>query len=273
MKQDSFGDKMKEFEMAEAGRKAMPGLPLMARLDGRAFHTFTRGMERPYDLEMSAAMLETTKFLVDKTHALIGYTQSDEITLVWNQPDIDSEYLFDGRFQKLTSVLAGMASAYFMKMMLLSERFHEKTTKLIPSFDCRVWQVPSMELVVDTISWRVADAIKNSISMAAQAHYSHKELNGKSGDKKKEMLLEKGIDWDRYPSFFKAGIFVKRVTKLVELSQYELSHIPEKHRPTGPVYRTSVDNWGSEPLFPKIKNKVDYLFHDEEPVFYAEKED
>src|SRR5437868_6317488 len=114
MTQDTLGDRCKRFEMAEAGRKAMPGLPVLARLDGRAFHTFTRGLLRPYDTRMTHCMVETTRFLIEQLEACIGYTQSDEITLAWYEPPgSTTAYPFDGRFQKLTSVLAGLASARF----------------------------------------------------------------------------------------------------------------------------------------------------------------
>ena len=85
-RKDPIGDRCKRFEGAEAGRRAMPGIPLLARLDGRAFHTFTRGLARPWDARFATCMLETTRTLVDELQALVGYTQSDEITLLWWAP-------------------------------------------------------------------------------------------------------------------------------------------------------------------------------------------
>lgn len=269
MTNDKFGDRMKEYEMAEAGRKAMPGLPLLARLDGRAFHTFTKGMKRPYDAEISYAMIDTTKFLVDKTHADLGYTQSDEITLFWRGSDEGSEYMFDGRFQKLSSVLAGMASAQFMKCMITSQSYGDRAKKLVPSFDCRVWQVPSLDVAADVFAWRAADAIKNSVSMAAQAHFSHKELQNKNSVQKKEMLWEKGVEWGNYPWFFKQGTFVKRINREVTLTPYELSQIPEKHRPTGPVLRTVVTTLPDFAPLGRVKNRAAYLFDGEEAILHS----
>src|SRR4029079_6986806 len=104
-----LGDRVKKYRQAEASRRAMRGTPLLARLDGRAFHTFTRDLRRPYDEGMSRCMIETTRTLVREANALVGYTQSDEITLAWYEPSQSpSDYEFDGRFQKLASVLAGM---------------------------------------------------------------------------------------------------------------------------------------------------------------------
>src|SRR5262245_47028434 len=120
MAKDGLGERCKTFELAEAGRRAMRGLPLLARLDGRAFHTFTRDLNRPYEHGMSMAMIETTRYLVQEMTALIGYTQSDEITLAWYEPSqSESDYAFDGRFQKLASVLAGMASAKFCQLLAM----------------------------------------------------------------------------------------------------------------------------------------------------------
>ena len=113
-KTDKFGDRMKMYEGIEAQRAFMPGLPICVRIDGRAFHTFTRGMQRPYDKAMADAMIETTKYLVQQTYACIGYTQSDEISLVLRD---DAEPLFGGRISKLTSVLASMATAKFNEVI------------------------------------------------------------------------------------------------------------------------------------------------------------
>lgn len=236
MKAESFedlGNRMKLYEMAEAGRRLMPGLPVLARLDGRAFHTFTRGLEKPYDVSFMRLMQETTKFLVSETHAGIGYVQSDEITLFW----IPERVPFDGRIQKLESVLASMAGAFFNKELPnhLPQKAH-----LLPHFDCRVWAVPSLQEVFDTFKWRELDASKNSLTMLAHAYFSTKELHGKRGRDKHEMLYTKGVNWNDEPDDFKRGSYWKRVKVLRELSPEELSRIPEAHRPEGPVTRSEI---------------------------------
>ena len=142
MSNDGLGDRCKDLEQREASRAAMRGLPLLARLDGRAFHTFTRGLTRPYDPAMSRCMIETARTLVEETQARVAYTQSDEITLAWYEPaDAATTYLFDGRWQKLGSVLAGLASARFNQ--LVAEHLPAKAA-LLPHFDCRLWQVPTL---------------------------------------------------------------------------------------------------------------------------------
>jgi tRNA(His) guanylyltransferase len=226
---DGLGDRCKAFEMAEANRRAMRGLPLLARLDGRAFHTFTRGLVRPYDPAMSRCMIETARFLVKETNARVGYTQSDEITLAWYETSQSPrDYEFDGRFQKLASVLAGMASARFCQ--LVSRELPAKADE-VPHFDCRVWQVPTLADALDVFVWREDDATKNSVSMAASAHYSERELNGKDSAAKQELLFQKGINWNDYPAFFKRGTYIQRRSVQRALSEDELARIPEQHRP------------------------------------------
>lgn len=236
-KKDALGDRMKRYEMEEAGRRLMPRLPILARLDGRAFHTYTRGLDRPYDPRFSRCMIDTMRMLVDRYHATLGYTQSDQIMLYWANDSIESQMAFDGRYQKLTSLLAAGASVFFYKRSVstLAEKDH-----LIPEFDCRVWQVPNVQEVYHNFLWREDDATTNSLSMAAQSVYSHKELFKKGHSDLHEMLFQKGINWDKYPAFFKRGTYAKRVTFEKNLTDAELARIPEKNRPSGPVTRSQV---------------------------------
>ncbi len=236
------GDRLKTIGQAEAGRKADPSVPLMARLDGRSFSIFTRSLTRPFDMRLSLLMIDTCKHLVGEFNSAFGYTQSDEITLFWPVPAVEKEtgkpgqYLFDGKFQKLTSTLAAVATAYFVSE--LANRIPEKAG-VLPSFDCRVWNL-SQEDAYASFVWRQDDAIKNSISMAAQAQFSHKLLNGKSSNEKKQMLREAGKPWESEPVFFQMGTFVRREARLVELTAEQLERIPELHRPNGPVQRSEV---------------------------------
>lgn len=224
----TIGDRCKAFEQAEAGRRAMLGLPILARLDGRAFHTFTRGMRRPFDEAMSRSMIDTTKYLVAKTHAAVGYTQSDEITLAWLMAGETSQPLFDGKYQKLTSVLAGMASVVFYKAIVA--RMPDCADD-VPHFDCRVWQVPTVSDAADVFVWREDDATKNSISMAAQSAFSHRELLNKHTGEMQEMLHARGINWNDYQAFFKRGTYVRRVTSTRTLTEEERARIHAAHRP------------------------------------------
>lgn len=263
---DALGDRMKSYEMAEAGRMLIPGLPVMLRLDGKAFHTFTKGLKRPYDERLSTLMTNTTKFLVEQTNALIGYTQSDEISLVLYTSSPESQTYFDGRIQKLTSVVASMATMYFNKH--LASALPEKVDKMA-LFDCRVWNVPTLEEAANCILWRELDATKNSISMAAQAYYSHKVLHGKNSSDKQEMLHQKGVNWNDYPSFFKRGSYVRRVTKLMKFTTEELDKLPAKHearKNSNLMVERSVVEVVEFPPLTQVGNKVEVLFKGASPL-------
>ncbi len=265
MANDGLGDRCKGFELAEAGRRAMRGLPLLARLDGRAFHTFTRDLKRPYERGMSMAMIETTRTLVQEMSALVGYTQSDEITLAWYESSQSpSDYAFDGRFQKLASVLAGMASARFGQ--LLREHLPHKAGET-PHFDCRVWQVPTLDDAADVFVWREDDATKNSITMAAGAHYSETELDGKTSGAKQELLWQKGINWNDFPAFFKRGSYLQRRPYDRTLTDEERARIPQAHRPpAGTTIRRAQVIELELPPVRKIANLSAVLFERADPV-------
>lgn len=222
-------ERMKLYETLFQGNRLMPRLPIFARLDGRCFHRFTKGMQRPYDLRMIYAMTNVTKYLVEQTNALVGYTQSDEITLAWHYPEPPSQMLFDGKVQKLTSVLASMASVVFLREV--TNWGDEEYAAKLPHFDCRVWQVPSLDEAANVFLWRQQDATRNSISMTARAHYSHQKLHNKSGSEMLEMLQTKGVDWNDHPYFFKRGAFVFRDAVERFLTEEERKAIPEQHRP------------------------------------------
>lgn len=204
---DDFDNRMKLYEQVETDRVANPNLPILVRINGKEFSFWTKGLNRPYDSRLSELMIKTAEFLVNKTSANLGYTHSNEITLVFLPGDINSQPYFNGKFQKLTSVLASYTTAFFNSKV--AECIPEKSNKLA-FFDCRVWVVPNLMEAANVFVWRELNAIKNSISTAAMEHYSHKELLNKSGKEKKEMLLQKGINWNDYPVYFKRGTYVRR---------------------------------------------------------------
>jgi tRNA(His) 5'-end guanylyltransferase len=235
----TLGDRMKAYEQPSTSRKAFKGQPLIVRLDGKNFHTFCKGLKRPFDERLSALMVEVTKYLVETFQARIGYTQSDEITLVWHyQPHETAEYPFAGRFQKMESLLAAYATAFFNTH--LSFHLPEKAGAM-PVFDARAFVAPNEREAYHTVLWRQQDCTKNAISMAAQSMFSHKSLQGLHGPEMQErMWKEKGVNFNDYPAAFKRGTFVSRAKVLRVLDEAELARIPEAHRPTGPVERTEI---------------------------------
>jgi tRNA(His) 5'-end guanylyltransferase len=259
---DALGDRMKGYEARESERRFLPMVPVCARIDGRGFSGFTRGMDRPYDLAMQELMVATTCILVEETHARIGYTQSDEISLVWQSERSDSSIFFDHRVSKLTSVLAALATVTFCR--LLQFTIHSERIRLSPHFDCRVWQVPNRTEAANVFLWREQDATKNAISMATRSVYSHKEMDHKSGPEMQEMLFARGINFNDYPAAFKRGSWVRRETAFRELSGEELARIPEQHRPTGPVERSSVVRL-EMPRFGSVTNREAVIFDGAKP--------
>lgn len=227
---DDLGDRMKRYEAASTARHAYKGQPLIVRLDGRAFHTFTAGMRRPYDGTFSSMMIDTTCRLVDKLCAAVGYTQSDEITLAWSlEPDSRSDYPFAGRFQKIESVSAALCSVIFNR--LLAERMPALIDDM-PTFDSRAFVVPTLTEAYNCFVWRQQDATKNAISMAAQSMFPHKELQNKNGAQMQEMMHAlRGVNFNDYPAYFKRGTFARRETVMRPLGEAELAQIPERHRP------------------------------------------
>ncbi len=263
---DSLGDRMKFYESQACVEKLLPLIPVIARLDGKGFSKFTKGLKRPYDERLSKLMVETTKYLVKETNANCGYTQSDEITLVWYSEDHESKIYFDGRIFKMISDLASMASVFFNSK--LAEYLPEKKDKM-PRFDCRVFSVPTLSEAVNAFYWREKDATKNSISMASQAFYSPSQLLGKHSGEKQEMIFQKGVNWNDYPSFFKRGTYVTRKRVLSKMTETELESLPPKHNarkdPNLVIERWVIDKVDLPPLS-KIKNKVDVIIYGKDPV-------
>lgn len=261
---DPLGDRMKGYEGLEAGRRFMRYLPVAARIDGRSFSAFTRGLDRPYDERLSRLMVETTMALVRESNARIGYTQSDEITLVFVAEGKDAIY-FDGRIQKMVSQLAAQATAVFNQ--LLPTYVPEKAGRL-PTFDCRVWALPNLTEASNLLLWREFDATKNSVSMAARAYYSHKVLLGKHAGEMQEMLFQKGVNWNDYPAFFKRGTYVQRRKVRRPFTADEKAVLPPKHfahtNPDLDVERTEYVKLDLPPLN-KVVNRERVLFYGEEP--------
>lgn len=262
----SIGDRMKEYEAQESDRKFVPLLPVVARLDGRGFSKFTKDMKRPFDMAMSRLMIETARWLARETNSPCAYTQSDEITLCWWEADRRNQIFFDGRIQKLNSVLSGMAAAYFNR--ILPDYLPPKYAERMPHFDCRTFMMPNMTEVANCYLWRVWDASKNSISMSARCYYEHEELHKKSGKEMQEMIFQKGMNWNDYPSCFKRGTFLQRRTIRRPFSIEELESLPPKHfaRQTDNLMIERVEYVEVDmPPFSKVLNREEVIFSGEDP--------
>lgn len=275
---------MKEYEGIEAKRTLVPGLPVCIRLDGRAFHNVTKNCLRPFDAELREVMCRVTTALMAECNAVIGYTQSDEITLVLKPMAHISDYYFGGRIQKICSMLSAVASVKFnylvhdVEFTKLESRIGNRTAY----FDCRAWNVPHMDFAALVLSWRQADSIKNAISMIAQTLYPHKELLNKNSDEKIEMIKAKGyaMNWDAKKwsgnMFFDQeamnmqGTFIVRKLMLRKLTKDELENLPPRHNarnnPDLLVPRHAYVRFAGV-ILRNITNQAGYLFNGEVPQF------
>ena len=227
-RKDAMGNRMKAYEAIETSQKFRPNSLIYARLDGRSFSKFTKGLARPWDERMSTLMQEVTKHLVKEFNCLIGYTQSDEISLLMENK-YESPMIFEGKKQKVISSLSAYATAVFVSK--IPEFIPEKQGKF-PTFDCRIFEVPSDAEAANAFLWREYDASKNSVSMLAGHYFSHKELQGMNGKVKIDMLkTKKDVIWEDCPAYFKFGTYVKRVQKVIVNPAY----------PDAPAIRHSVE--------------------------------
>ena len=203
----------------------------LLRLDGKGFSKYTKSLNKPFDDGFSKDMDATALFLCENIQgAKFAYTQSDEITVVLTDFDnIDSQAWFDYNVQKMTSISASMATARFNQLRLLrkcSEIDTEDSYKTLEErdinnhklamFDSRVFQVPTIDEMVNVVLWRQQDCSRNSISMAADAYYSHSVLEGKSGSDKQDLLMEEGVNWNDYLPKYKRGSVIKKQKVLVD---------------------------------------------------------
>lgn len=225
-KKDSLGDRMKENYENRAKTYLVRRMPVIIRLDGKAFHTFTKGLKKPYDEIFHNTMNATMKYLCENIQGCkLGYTQSDEITLLLTDYDtLDTDAWFDNNVQKICSVSASMATLAFNKYLRDSfeeyfvEHMYEDDYMSAVSlaitkgamFDSRCFNIPESE-VTNCFIWRQQDATRNAVQMLGQCNFSHKELQNKSCSDIQDMLMtQKGINFNDMPTEFKRGVCCRR---------------------------------------------------------------
>ena len=204
----ALGDRMKLYEKVHSSALT-PRMPLIIRVDGVAFHSLTKGFERPFDCRISDSMNAAAQALCKRIQgACFAYVQSDEISiLIVDYKNLNSHSWFNKKLQKVVSVSAGIASSTFTTHLREVEQ-----AERIAAFDSRVIQIPR-EDVENYFLWRQKDCIRNSILSLGQANFSHPTLQGKDRHQIKDMLLdEKRIDWELdIPDYQQYGFIVKRV--------------------------------------------------------------
>lgn len=262
MNNDSLGDRMKDYEK-KSSSSLYTTLPVCVRLDGKAFHSFTKGLERPYDNDLSQTMRQVTQELVKETGSVIGYTQSDEISLILFRKSFDSQIYFDGKRDKIISVLAATCSVLFNKIYAGKATYNGKSA----IFDCRAFNLPDKQEVYNYLLWRERDAVRNSLSMLAQHHFSHNKLQNKNSHDMHDMLHQIGIHWGDYPLFFKRGSYFKKLINKGMLTFEEYDNLPLLHNarknPNLEIERSSVEevllNVNS---ISQVENSEQFLFNE-----------
>lgn len=225
-KKDALGGRMKKYESVPRNFLTRR-VPVMIRLDGKAFHTFTKGMHKPFDRVLMNAMQDAMKYLCENIQGcVLGYTQSDEITLVLTDyAAIQTDAWFGYNIQKMTSVAASMATLAFNTCFIDAANaalqydgvesnveaalaldytvYKRKFGQAL--FDARAFSIPKDE-VCNCLIWRQKDAVRNSIEAVGQANFSHGELQNKNCSDIQEMLWSRcGINWNDLPVDCKRG--------------------------------------------------------------------
>jgi tRNA(His) 5'-end guanylyltransferase len=209
---DDLGRRIKH-DYEDAFRLTLPRRTYsIVRIDGRGFHQFTRGLERPYSRTLADALDQAALHLCQE---MIGcrfaYGQSDEYSFLLTDFEAEDSVLwFDGNLQKIVSVSASLFGAVFAKHFP-SER--------IAAFDSRAMVIAQREEVARYFVWRQLDASANSLNMLASAHYTHEELAGCSVEDKHELLHKKGVNWAKQPADFKRGRMVHRANGKWEIDR------------------------------------------------------
>lgn len=224
------GDRMKKYEAVNKSN-LIPKLPTVIRLDGKAFHTYTKQFKKPFDNSLINLMDQTAIYLCSKIQcAKFAFVQSDEISIYLSDRDsLEQQMWYDGEVEKMVSVSASMAAAKFNHLAFLNsiEKLRDKDayltslseqsmdkleTMLLAEFDARVFQLPNDEELINAFIWRQQDCIRNSISSVAQSRFSQKELHKKSTKDMKQMLVDINDAWENYEEKQKTGrLIVKKL--------------------------------------------------------------
>lgn len=226
MDKTSLGDRMKAYEAA-TGTVLIPRMPTIIRVDGKAFHTFTRRINEENDPtsrygpseKMHQVMMHTAEALCDEIqNAVLAYTQSDEISiLLRDYDDLQTQQWFGGKVQKIVSVSASVAATAF-NFFWEGQFGRLRYVNELAQFDARVFQIPK-EDVANYFIWRQKDATRNSVQFIARKHFSHKELHGKSNEQIQEMLWkEHDCNWNDYAAWKKRGSCIIKKEERIQVT-------------------------------------------------------
>ncbi len=197
---------------------------IIVRLDGKSFHTWVKGLTKPFCKGLQDCFDITTQQLMRETGAVLGYTQSDEISLLFS-PYVGS-FPFSGRVNKINSTFASMATYWFNTSVA---NYLEAGSRPPAFFDCRCFDVDTQEIALECIRWREIDAMRNSVQALAQSLYPHNKLLNKRSAALLSMSKEKGVNWFDLPARSRFGVYYLRTVERRKLDIAELTTLPEKH--------------------------------------------
>jgi tRNA(His) guanylyltransferase len=247
---DPIGDRLKT-KYEDVFRVSVPQQTYgLVRIDGKAFHTFTKGLQRPYCPELGQALDTAAKTLCKEMMGCrFAYGQSDEYSFLFTDFDTEkSEMWFSGNAMKIASVSASIFTAAF------NEAWSGPIRRKSGTFDSRVFVIPPRRDVFEYFRWRQADASRNSLRMLASCHFSHKELQGKGASDLHEMLHKAvGVNWNDCASAFRRG----RVVKKVE-STRTVSYIHRKTKETN-TQTITESVWSVDQEIPVFTRNKAYL--------------
>ena len=294
MDTSDLANRMKEYEKRNQ-YYLQKRTPVAIRVDGRSFHTFTKGFERPFDDILIKSMQETAKYMCENIQgAKIAYVQSDEITIILTDYDtLNTDCWFNYRTDKLCSISASMATMAFNKYFtknvedfsksrdvvgysgqyfgdyedaIIQLAIYEKAVEKGAMFDARVFNIPKEE-VANLIYWRQLDAARNSIQMVGQAYFSHSELHGKNQNDIQEMLwATHGINWNNYPTHLKRGSCCIKVGQKTTCAEEHLDGTVNTWTIERPHWKIDLDI----PMFKGINRKYinDLIDYEEDYVIF-----
>lgn len=248
---DSLGNRMKDYE-GVAQTRLTRRLPAIIRLDGKAFHTYTRGMERPWDERFARAMWLTAAHLCEQVQGCrVAYVQSDEISLLltdWEKRN--TQTWFNYEVQKMCSVSAGIASAFFA-VNASESGLAGISSRSLPCFDSRCFSLPPAD-VNNYFLWRQQDASRNSIQALGQHHIGRKRVHGLDNKAIMDrLMLDHGINWNDCPIWARRGVCVVR-----EL--YD-APIPEQYLKLGQPDFAMRSRWVPDMDIPIFSQRPDYI--------------
>lgn len=235
MSNDTLGDRIKGYE--NITRTFLPRRSnVIIRIDGKAFHTYTKGCAKPFDKGLQDDMNATALALCEQIQgAKLAYVQSDEITIVVTDYDtLETDAWFGNNIQKMVSISAAIATTAFNRRRLVGYAYNQIGNRILADeladfefaqFDSRIFTVPELAEVANAIIWRVQDATRNSIQMVARSLYAHKELEGKNTTQLIDLINAKGKPWSEYDSRSRFGGLIKRVD-----GEWKVVDIPEEHK-------------------------------------------